>query len=100
EALPQAAAREAAEEAGLSGGIAAEPAGRYSYDKVQSSGGATRCEVRVFPLKVEDVADKWREKRQRKRKWVTPEEASRMVNEPDLAALLRRFGAERQSPRG
>ena len=93
EALHDAAAREAFEEAGISGGIAATTAGSYFYNKVHSSGAESPCEVNVFPLEVKEVASKWREKGQRKRKWVKPREAARMVNEPDLVKLLVRFAA-------
>jgi 8-oxo-dGTP pyrophosphatase MutT (NUDIX family) len=94
EALHDAAAREASEEAGISGGIAEADAGSYFYNKVHSSGAESPCEVRVFPLEVKEVASKWREKGQRKRKWVKPREAIRMVNEPDLCQLISRFCAD------
>jgi 8-oxo-dGTP pyrophosphatase MutT (NUDIX family) len=93
ETLYEAAAREALEEAGVSGGIAEAAAGSYFYNKVHSSGAESPCEVRVFPLEVEGVASEWREKGQRKRKWVEPREATRMVNEPDLVKLIARFCA-------
>ena len=94
EALYDAAAREAFEEAGISGGIAHSSAGSYFYNKVHSSGAESRCEVNVFPLEVTEIASKWREKGQRKRKWVKPREAIRMVNETDLAKLIDRFSAD------
>jgi 8-oxo-dGTP pyrophosphatase MutT (NUDIX family) len=94
EALHEAAAREAAEEAGISGGIAEISAGSYFYNKVRSSGAELPCEVKVFPLEVKEIASKWREKGQRKRKWVAPREATRMVNEPDLVKLIARFSAD------
>jgi 8-oxo-dGTP pyrophosphatase MutT (NUDIX family) len=94
EALHDAAAREAIEEAGISGGIATAAAGSYFYNKIHSSGAESPCEVNVFPLEVKEVASKWREKGQRKRKWVKPREAARMVNEPDLVKLIVRFSAE------
>jgi 8-oxo-dGTP pyrophosphatase MutT (NUDIX family) len=94
EPLYEAAAREAVEEAGISGGIARTTAGSYFYNKVHSSGTESPCEVRVFPLEVKEVASKWREKGQRKRKWVKPREATRMVNEPDLVKLIARFAAD------
>ncbi|MEW9805428.1 NUDIX hydrolase [Mesorhizobium marinum] len=93
EDLADAAAREAGEEAGLSGAVARREAGRYYYAKVLSSGEEVPCEVLVFPLEVDRVADKWKERRQRKRKWVKPEEAARMINEPDLCRLIAAFGA-------
>ncbi len=88
-----AAAREAGEEAGLSGAISREAAGRYRYAKALSSGEEVMCEVLVFPLEVDRVAEKWKEKRQRKRRWVAPAEAARMLNEPDLCKLIAAFGA-------
>jgi 8-oxo-dGTP pyrophosphatase MutT (NUDIX family) len=94
EDLADAAAREAGEEAGLSGAVARREAGRYFYAKVLSSGEEVPCEVLVFPLEVDQVADKWKEKRQRKRKWVKPAEAARMINEPDLCKLIAAFGAD------
>ncbi len=94
EAFYEAAAREAGEEAGLSGAVARREAGRYYYAKLLSSGEEVACEVLVFPLEVDRVADKWKEKRQRKRKWVSPSEAARMLNEPDLCRLIAAFGAD------
>ena len=93
EPLYEAAAREAVEEARISGDIAQKTAGSYFYNKVHSSGAESPCEVQVFPLEVKEVAAKWREKGQRKRKWVKPREATRMVNEPDLVKLIERFAA-------
>jgi 8-oxo-dGTP pyrophosphatase MutT (NUDIX family) len=93
EDLSLAAAREAGEEAGLSGSVAHRELGRYYYAKMLSSGQEVPCEVLVFPLEVDHVAEKWKEKRQRKRKWVSPGEAARMLNEPDLCRLIAAFGA-------
>ena len=91
EELSQAAAREAVEEAGLSGAVSRREAGRYRYSKALSSGEEIPCEVLVYPLEVEKVADKWKEKRQRRRKWVSSTEAARMVHEPDLGRLIVAF---------
>ena len=92
EDLSLAAAREAGEEAGLSGAVSRHEIGRYFYAKVLSSGEEVPCEVLVFPLEVDRIADKWKEKGQRKRKWVSPSEAARMINEPDLCDLISAFG--------
>jgi 8-oxo-dGTP pyrophosphatase MutT (NUDIX family) len=91
EALCDAAAREANEEAGLSGAVSPREAGRYYYRKSLSSGEEVPCEVLVYPLEVDTVAEKWKEKRQRTRKWVSPKEAARMVKEPDLRRLISSF---------
>ncbi len=97
EELSEAAAREAAEEAGLSGFVSRREAGRYFYAKVLGSGEEVPCEVLVYPLEVDAVADKWKERRQRKRKWVTPQQAARMLNEPDLCRLISGFCADPRS---
>ena len=94
ENLFDAAAREAGEEAGLSGSVSRREIGRYYYAKALSSGEEVPCEVLVYPLEVDKVADKWKEKRERKRKWVSPAEAARMLNEPDLCKLISAFGAD------
>lgn len=99
ETFYNAAAREAGEEAGVSGVIAPQEVGRYVYGKLLSSGEEVRCEVLVFPFEVDGLAEKWKERRQRKRKWVTPSEAARMLNEPDLCKLISVF-ATNQRKRG
>jgi len=93
EPLCEAAAREAGEEAGLHGAISHFEAGRYFYGKVLASGEEVPCEVLVFPLKVDRVADRWKERHARTRKWVGPAEAVRMVNEPDLCEIISNFCA-------
>lgn len=91
EALSGTAAREALEEAGISGKVDRE-LGRYYYGKKLSSGLERRCEVRVYPLRVEHVADKWPEKKKRKRQWFSWPEAAKAVQEPDLAEIIAEFG--------
>jgi 8-oxo-dGTP pyrophosphatase MutT (NUDIX family) len=89
-----AAAREAAEEAGLKGTICAQEAGRYYYSKGLANGDNVGCEVLVYPLEVDDVAEKWKEKGQRKRKWVSPAKAAAMVAEADLAKVILAFAGK------
>lgn len=87
----EAAAREAGEEAGISGSVETEEAGRYLYAKVRATAGDIACEVHVFPLKVKNLAGKWKEARQRTRRWMNGAEAAAAVREPDLAALIEDF---------
>ena len=61
EQLHEAAAREAAEEAGVHGPVSQFEIGRFYYGKALSSGLRKRCEVMVFPLKVEAAYDQWPE---------------------------------------
>ncbi len=94
EALCEAAAREAGEEAGLTGTVSHFEAGRYFYAKVLSSGEEVPCEVLVFPLRVDHVADRWKERRARTRKWVNSAKAVRMIKEPDLCQIIAYFCAD------
>lgn len=91
EMLHEAAAREAAEEAGVTGTVAPDEIGRFYYGKAMPSGSRWRCEVRVFPLRVEAVADKWPERKHRKRRWFSPQEAASLVDEADLRELIASF---------
>lgn len=91
EELCDAAEREAAEEAGLAGSIARRAAGRFYYGKERPAGLEWRCEVHVFPLEVERLAEKWPERKARLRRWFTPQEAAARVREPDLAELIAAF---------
>ena len=59
-----------------------------------SSGEEVPCEVLVYPLEVDEVADKWKEKRERKRKWVSPAKAAAMVAEADLAKVILAFAGK------
>jgi 8-oxo-dGTP pyrophosphatase MutT (NUDIX family) len=93
EQLPDTAAREAAEEAGLDGAIARLDMGSYFYSKALPSGMERRCEVLVFPLEVDALAKSWPEKKERKRKWFPAAEAAALVNEQDLGELIGRFAS-------
>lgn len=90
ERLCDAAAREAFEEAGLSGSVSMHEFGRYRYVKAASQ-GALPCQVSVFPLQVVDVSDRWKESRQRERQWMGASEAAASVTEPELRALIAAF---------
>ena len=94
EPLSMAAAREAVEEAGLTGTISHIEAGRYFYAKGLASGEEVPCEVLVFPLQVETMADRWKECRERERRWVQASQAAAMVREPDLGQIIARFSAD------
>lgn len=91
ESLWQSAARESFEEAGLHGEASQIEVGSYYYCKMLNTGFERRCEVRVFPIEVSRIDDRWPEKGQRERKWVSPEEAAALVAEPDLSELILEF---------
>ncbi len=87
---PGSAMQEAWEEAGVSeANMNTSPVGSYGYDKRLDSGLELPVEVKVYEAQVTDMEDKFPESHERTRKWVLPEEAAEMVNEPELQALLR-----------
>jgi 8-oxo-dGTP pyrophosphatase MutT (NUDIX family) len=87
----QAAAIEAFEEAGVVGQIHGKALGTFSYDKVKSR-GVLPCSVKVYPLRVRELKDKWPEGSERERRWFSPEDAAAAGREPELAEILKSFG--------
>lgn len=88
---PASAATEATEEAGITGAIGASSIGRYLYGKRAKDGSERPCEVTVFPMDVFELAETWVEQAQRERRWFPAKEAARQIQEPGLAALIKRF---------
>ena len=89
---PKAAAREAFEEAGVTGRIGVRPLGSFTYDKALDEGGRlATCEVTVYPLLVKGQSETWPEFEQRVTQWVEPSKAAAMVKEPELKALIAAF---------
>jgi 8-oxo-dGTP pyrophosphatase MutT (NUDIX family) len=90
-----AAAMEAAEEAGVVGEIEGQPLGSYHYDKLLKPGRAVSVQVIVFPFRVSAQADAWKEQHQREVRWLPYQRAAAMVAEPALRRLIHDFGAAR-----
>ena len=88
-----AAAQEAMEEAGVSGTVSPVPLGSFRYRKRRGSGASLMADVAVYPLCVTREHDEWKEKAERERRWFSLAEAADAVEEPDLQALIRSFGA-------
>lgn len=84
----QAAEIEALEEAGAIGHIGSEKLGVYHYKKRLDRETYIECEVVVYPMFVEKLRKRWKERGERKRRWFTPRAAAKRVEEPDLAELL------------
>jgi 8-oxo-dGTP pyrophosphatase MutT (NUDIX family) len=84
----QAAAREAAQEAGVSGTIRARPIGNYTYLKRDGT-SLQALQVAVFPLAVRREQRNWRERSERRRAWFAIERAADEVSEPALRGLIR-----------
>jgi 8-oxo-dGTP pyrophosphatase MutT (NUDIX family) len=94
------AAREAFEEAGVTGKIGDQPVGHYHYLKERREGAGMPVSVDVFALAVTKQLDDWPEKGQRSMIWVPPDQAAAKVSEPGLRAALKdfrkQFAAQRQ----
>lgn len=80
---------EALEEAGAIGYISDEPVGVYHYLKRLDRRRRLHCRVTVYPMIVEKLQRRWKERKERKRHWFSPKKAARLVNERELAALLK-----------
>ncbi|NHF73601.1 NUDIX hydrolase [Paracoccus xiamenensis] len=86
-----AALREAWEEAGVRGEVEERPLGRYSYDKKLTRGLSAPVEVQVHLVRVAGLDRDFPERKQRRRRWFSPTEAAKLVDEPGLATLMRRL---------
>jgi 8-oxo-dGTP pyrophosphatase MutT (NUDIX family) len=87
------AAREAEEEAGVTGEIARSAIGHFRYMKLLRNGMELPCRVEVFPLKVTKERSNWDEEDARQRRWYSVRDAAAAVAEPQLKMVIRRFGA-------
>jgi 8-oxo-dGTP pyrophosphatase MutT (NUDIX family) len=86
------AQREAFEEAGVRGKISKRSFGSYRYEKRLTPVKSVECEVRVFPLQVEEELDEWPEKGQRERCWLKPSQAAMTISDSGLVSMLLRLG--------
>lgn len=84
----EAASREAWEEAGVRGTIDPLAHGGFLYDKVLTKAQVQPCLVEVFTLRVDRLASRFPERKQRRRRWFAAGEAALKVNEPGLQRLL------------
>jgi 8-oxo-dGTP pyrophosphatase MutT (NUDIX family) len=85
------AEREAFEEAGVRGRVEKNHFGFFDYDKKLRNGVQVLCRVQVHLLEVVDLVKNFPERASRTLEWVTPQEASRRVNEPELKELFLSF---------
>ena len=90
---PKAAAREASEEAGVTGEVDRKPVGTYTYRKVLPN-SSRLVDVVVYPLWVKKQRKNWQEKGERTRIWATFEEAAKLVREPGLKRLFTELANE------
>lgn len=88
-----AAAQEAWEEAGVEGKVFDTCLGLYPYMKAVDAKTTLPVLVMVYPLKAKNLASKFPEAGERRRKWLSPKKAASLVAEPELAKILKTFDA-------
>ena len=93
----QSAAREAFEEAGVTGEIGETPIGTYHYLKEKKDGSGLPCSVDVFALAVTRQLPDWPEKGARNLAWVPLDQAITQVSEPGLRQVLKDFRTSQAS---
>jgi 8-oxo-dGTP pyrophosphatase MutT (NUDIX family) len=91
----RAAAIEAEEEAGVTGRALKEPVGSYSYWKRMKT-EFVRVDVTVYLLAVTDEHEDWQEAGSRQRAWLSPGDAALLIDEPELATLVKALKAPAQ----
>ncbi len=84
------ALQEAWEEAGVKArGARPVRIGRYRYDKVLDGGLPVPTDVEVYAIAVDKLLDSFPEMHERERHWMAPGRAAELVDESELAELLR-----------
>ncbi|GGZ31010.1 NUDIX hydrolase [Asticcacaulis endophyticus] len=97
---PEAAAREAYEEAGIIGDISDTPVGNFAYVKDRGLPGQCLIPcVEVFPMNVTQQLTLWPEMGQRQVLWFDAEYAAGLVEIPVLRDIILRFAADDSATR-
>jgi 8-oxo-dGTP pyrophosphatase MutT (NUDIX family) len=93
------AAREALEEAGVSGLVSEKSVGTFRYFKRRKDGDVVPCKVDVYALEVTQQRRSWAEKDARQHRWCSIADALASVGEPGLREVIACFAeSKRQSP--
>jgi len=86
----ESAAREAYEEAGVTGRIKPKRIGAYSYWK-RLERTFELLNVDVYALDVKAQHESWPERETRKFAWLSARDAAALIDEPELVTLIRTF---------
>lgn len=92
--MPEVAAIEALEEAGIVGKAANEAIGSFRYRKDTGKGYDVACEAYVYPLLALEQRLTWKEKGQRRVGWYPCAEAAKLVSDPGLSKILKAVAAD------
>ena len=88
---------EALEEAGALGIISSKPIGTYHYAKRLSAKEKIKCRVTLYPMMVEKLKKRWKERKERKRHWFSPRKAALLVDEKELTKILKALAKNPES---
>lgn len=91
--LPESAAKEASEEAGVLGPVQTESVGSYDYAKNTKPGYPVPCRVFIYPLLVMQHRLTWREQSERAFKWLSLPEAADRVDDDGVSQVLEDLAA-------
>jgi 8-oxo-dGTP pyrophosphatase MutT (NUDIX family) len=89
-----AAAREAYEEAGVTGKVGKRSTASYAYWK-RLPDSAVLCRVKLYRLEVERQLGAWPEQGQRRCQWFKPADAADLVDEPELQTAIRALAGDK-----
>ncbi|ASM72947.1 MULTISPECIES: NUDIX hydrolase [Roseobacteraceae] len=87
----EAALTEAWEEAGVVGKVDWRPVGLFSYSKTIDDADNLPCVAMVYPVRVKSLSKDFPEALERKRRWMSRKKAAQLVEEPELAQIIRDF---------
>lgn len=90
----EAALREAWEEAGVVGVAPGDCLGLFAYDKMLGPDRSLPCLVAVYAIRVDRLRNRFPERKERQRKWFSPDKAALKVDEEGLRQLLLDFSPE------
>lgn len=90
----KAALTEAWEEAGVEGKVSPVCLGIFSYSKSLDPGETLPCVVAMFPVRVKSLSKNYPERSDRRRKWFSQKKAAKLVEETELATMIRDFDPE------
>lgn len=85
------AAREAYEEAGLTGQTGKKAIGHFHYLKRMADGSEVDCDVAVYPMLVQHQAIDFPEQGQRSVVWLDPKKATKLVDDEELSGILKQL---------
>jgi hypothetical protein len=89
---------EAWEEAGVIGKASDGCIGVYSYERLRDGEDVIPCLALLYPVSVKKLKSKFPEARDRRRKWVSPKKAAKMVNHRELGKLITGFKPPKKAP--